>query len=424
MQWRLLAAVGGLLLVVIVIGEVRNPERWKWITKLDRMAEPAGDEDINSRLPVANGAKNDGEVIVGDHPARPKVDAADDTLSGIDRAWKSGWEETFGQLGNQDRQQIYDLLKSARDGTPIKDTHTELASEAIQRLDGLWAEYRATAKAGVQQLGDEEKASWTPVLEELELRWTIETKPLFMIVAKQEPLSKLQQDRLLDVQDALDHLEIKAIQDNTPWRASEREIWFRLLGKLQKRSREELNRGSQGRIGYAQMFKQSEAYRGKLITVRGTAEDVYWVEAPPNSYGIEKYWVYWLRPEGGANSPILVYALNKPKDFPFVDFPDLGRGKMPSKEDVEFTGFFFKRYAYQGKGGIYTAPMLLAREPEWLQSELASAPRNLPSPVLFLSVAAGLALLAAGLAAWVYYQYRPGRGADGDLPTKIAIKSE
>jgi hypothetical protein len=67
--------------------------------------------------------------------------------------------------------------------------------------------------------------------------------------------------------------------------------------------------------------------------------------------------------------------------------------------------------------------MLLAREPVWLKSAFGSQ-ANLPSPVTFLAVASGLALLATGLAVWVYHSYRPGRTREVDLPAQIFIKSE
>jgi hypothetical protein len=418
MQWRLLAAVGGLMLIVVLAGEVRNPERWKWLTELsEKASQPV--EDINPRLTEASPPASD-EVIINDR-TRPKVKEslqANEFVSSHDRAWASGWEDVFGKLSNPDRQQIYELLKAAREQELFRESQVEPATEAIQHLDAYWADYRAAAKTEMQELSDEEKSAWQPVLEQLELRWTVEFKPLLLIVAQGQELSEAQQTQLAALQDLLDMLELKAVQDNTPTRNSEREIWFRLLGKLQKRTAEELRRSSAGPISYAQLFKQSASYRGKLTTVRGTAADVYWVQAPANAYGIKRYWVYWLRPEGGANSPILVYALDKPKGFPSVDASELGHKKMPSLEDVEFTGFFFKRYAYQGQGGIYTAPMLLAREPVWIQSGFGSR-MELPSPVTFLAVVAGLAVLATGLAVWVYYQYRPGRIREIDLPQTV-----
>jgi hypothetical protein len=422
MQWRLLAAVAALMLVITLATEVRNPQRWKWLTELNRLAVPQANDNIDPRLidPVR---REPSEEVVVDDRSRPKLTlgADDDVVSSNDRAWASGWIDVFGKVSHDDRQTMYELLKAAREGESLSKSQTATAGDMIQRLDGAWADYRAIAKSSIQDLTEEEKSAWLPVLENLELRWSVETKPLLMILALGDSLSEGQKTHLVGLQDLLDRLELKAIQDNTPWRTSEREIWFRLLGKLQKRTAEELRRESNGPISYAQLFKQSATYRGKLVTVRGTAADVYWVEAPENAYGIKRYWVYWLRPDG-ANSPILVYSLHKPEGFPFIDIADAGQKKMPTLEDVEFTGFYFKRYAYQGQGGIFTAPMLLAREPRWLASPLNSR-MDVPSPVTFLAVASGLAVLATALAVWVYYQYRPGRTREGELPARITIKS-
>jgi hypothetical protein len=422
MQWRLLAIVAALMAVVWVASEARNPQRWQWITQLDRLAKPQ--EEINPRLLEPAKSPSGDEVVIGQR-TRPKLELAssDDVLSTDDRAWASGWEDVFGRLSILERKTFYELLKAARERGELAASQREAADAVIKQLDRYWAEYRAAAKAGLEELTEDEQAAWQPVLEKLELRWTTDAKPLLMIVARGEALSDEQHNHLIAVQDLLDRLELRAVVDNSPWRSSEREIWFRLLGKLQQRTPEELKQGSTGSVGYAQLFKQSESYRGKLVTVRGAAHDVYWVEAPENAYGIEKYWVYWLQPAGGPNSPILVYALHKPEGFPSIDIADSGRGKMPNVEDVEFTGFYFKRYAYQGQGGLYTAPMMLAREPVWIKSAFSSQP-NLPSPVTFLAVASGLAVLAVALALWVYYQYRPGRQREEELPARIFIKSE
>jgi len=45
----------------------------------------------------------------------------------------------------------------------------------------------------------------------------------------------------------------------------------------------------------------------------------------------------------------------------------------------------------------------------------------LPSAVFFFAVVALLALLATALAVWVYYQYRPGRARDLELPERLKI---
>jgi hypothetical protein len=423
MQLRLLAMVALLMLVITAAFEARNPDRWKWLWELDQAAPPQ--EEIDPRLPAsASAASDDAEPVVGDSlPKRQKIQA--DTsdkgpISAQDRAWAAGWHDVFERLSFFDRTQVYDLLQAAREKRTVDDAATRAAEDTLRRLEQEWADYRAAAASGLEGLSDEEQAAWQKVIDQLEQRWEAEARPALEAVAQQEELSESLRTSLAGLQDLLDRLQLRSIQDNTVWRASEREIWFRLLGKLKNRSPEELKRESEGLVGYAQLFKQSSGYRGRLVTIRGTAEAVYPVEAPRNSYGIEQYWVYWLRPEGGPNSPILVYALEKPEGFPSIELADLGREKMPSLQDVEVTGFFFKRYAYQAQGGIFTAPMLLARGPKWLSP--AAPAQEFPPLGAFLGMVAALAALAIALAAWVHYQHRPGRIRDAELPDTITIK--
>jgi hypothetical protein len=423
MQWRLLLAVAALMLVVTVAFEARDPSRWKWIEALSRAGQKSAPA-IDPRLP-ATGSTPEPEPVI-ESRVRPQTDLA--TAVGAEpdtaasRAWSTAWEEVFSRLSIHDRRILYELLKADRENRKLTEAERDSAAEMLDRLDGQWAEYRGTVKSGLADLTEEERTAWLPVMEGLEQRWTTESRPLLLAVAQGSDLDAQQHATLHGLQDLLDRLELSAVRDDTPFRASEREIWFRLLGKLQQRTAEELKLGSEGLAGYAQLFKQSNAYRGKLVTVRGTVQAAYWLEAPPNAYGIERYWVYWILPEGGPNSPLLVYALSKPKGFPTIEPEDLGKRRMPSQEDVEFTGFYLKRYAYQGQGGIFTAPMLLANSPTWLAAPAARM--ELPSLPVALGVAGVLAALAAALATVVYYQYRPGSLRGDQLPDRIGFKPQ
>jgi hypothetical protein len=425
-QLRLFALVALLMLVLTVAFEARNPDRWRWLWAFNE-AQQADEEPIDPRLAVSPAEEREpGEIVIGGDSDN-KINSPDDKTAEEkqprpvgDRAWESGWEEVFEQLSSYDRTALYDLLKAARENQEVSEATANDAVGMIERLGEQWSVYHKQAAASLQDLTAEEKAAWTPVIDQLQARWEVETKPLLTAVAQRESLSATQRNHLQGLQALLDRLQLKAIQDNTVFRASEREIWFRLLGQLQQQPAAERKRDSAGLVGYAQLFKQSDFYRGKLVTVRGTAEAVYPIEAPRNSYGIQQYWVYWLRPEGGPNNPILVYALEKPQDFPSIQFAELGHKKMPSKEDVEFTGYFFKRYAYQGQGGIFTAPLLLAQGPEWLPQSLGPG-HELPSVGFMLGLMAGLALLAAAFATWVYWQYRPGRPRNLSDRVKIPL---
>ena len=206
MQWRLLAAVAGLMLVLTVAFEARNPQRWKWLTELDQLAKPQ--EQINPRLVEPSTREASDEVVVGQRtrPKLPSPLSEDQALTADDRAWASGWEDVFGRLSILERKSLYELLKAARDQESIPQPERAAADDVIGQLDRYWAEYRATARSGLEDLSEAEQAAWLPVLEQLELRWTTEIKPLLMILAQGEALAEDQGTRLMAVQDLLDRL--------------------------------------------------------------------------------------------------------------------------------------------------------------------------------------------------------------------------
>ena len=57
------------------------------------------------------------------------------------------------------------------------------------------------------------------------------------------------------------------------------------------------------------------------------------------------------------------------------------RGRVPAElnEDVEFTGYFFKRWAYRAKDGTRLAPLVLARAPVWTPPTFAAVEQETPS---------------------------------------------
>jgi hypothetical protein len=158
------------------------------------------------------------------------------------------------------------------------------------------------------------------------------------------------------------------IQDDTViFRPAEREIWLHEVARVQEAEADELQAESLGRVTYLQLARQPTEYRGKVVTVAGTVRLAYREPAGDNELGIMEYCVYWLRPAGGPDSPIVVYALGAP-----AGFPALAAGREAARrvsgelrEEVEVTGVFYKRCAYLGEGGTYTAPLLIANAPSW-----------------------------------------------------------
>lgn len=200
----------------------------------------------------------------------------------------------------------------------------------------------------------------------------------------------------------LDHL--KSVRDDTVFRLSEKDAWFHLLEILNQNELPELKKASLGNIGFVQLFEQPKFYRAKIVNVRGQVWRSHRVLAPKNNYGIEGYYICWLQPVGV--SPIVVYSLDMPEQFPTG---------MDIREYVEFTGFFYKRWAYQATDGSRTAPLLLAKIGDWQPAERQEMAEP-PSGWLFACVAGGIALVAVMLSFCIYAVSRKSTPANEYSP--------
>ena len=209
---------------------------------------------------------------------------------------------------------------------------------------------------------------------------------------------------------------LQPIKDNTVMRAVENEAWTTMLTILDARSADEIESLSTGNIGFAQLFRQTDFYRGRLVTVRGTARRLEAIAARPNEAGFTQLFRWVLRPEGG-NSPLIVYSLEKPSQLQPGD--DL-------RERCSFTGFCFKRWAYPAGDGTRVAPVLLAKSPQWSPPR-PTAVATLPSTSWLITAATGLICLSALIAFTVYRTSRMKNPAmdrlstsSGDLDTNLS----
>jgi hypothetical protein len=146
-------------------------------------------------------------------------------------------------------------------------------------------------------------------------------------------------------------------------RPAESAAWQLIEGRLNSVDPAELRQQSLGTIGYTQLFQQPEVYRGKVITVRGTVKYA--------SRARERY-ALWIMPHEGPTSPIVVYATELPPDFPQIE--RLPGGQLTRlNEAVTIHGIVLKRGSYHAQDGPRSAPVVLAKMPEWTRATVAAA---------------------------------------------------
>jgi gluconate kinase len=442
-QYRIFALVGSLFLVFFLMEQARKPENWRWIWTVGGAQAPVQD-DVDTRLrpPPGSPAGGDGAsplLITADGevslPAKPDAKRQDRTKPAREMAVGTTsepsqpmrqarhdlWSRLLESLTDDQRTDFLYGLKAARDKQALGAKAIPAWSQIIEHLEAGWQNYVHKAFLAVGQdsgrLTDAEKQSWLQVIETLKRDWQEGVQPALQAVGAGPSLDARRQTVIDDVQSTLDQVFLDAIRDNTVFRNAEKDAWFRMLEQLDQRDLSALQRQSTGYVGFLQLYKQPDAYRGKLVTIAGTIRMGYYREAPPNLYDIKGYYVFWLRP-AGAKSPIVVYCLEIPDGFP--DVAKLERdGERPQlDEEVEFTGFFFKRWAYRAQDDTRLAPLVLAKAPRWERPVDADDDANQPpSPWFWTAVFGGTGGFGIGLAALFFWLTR--RSPPPDVPLQI-----
>jgi hypothetical protein len=208
----------------------------------------------------------------------------------------------------------------------------------------------------------------------------------------QPPLEPKPSPDLLNDTTRLDQ-QLREIQDNTSFRPEEQAAWFTLLARLEQSTPSTLQQQSMGPLSYAQLLGQPDVYRGRVVTLHGTALREERLHAPANAVGIHAYHRLILRPAGGGEWPFVVYALKLPANFPRGD---------PMRARIEVTGYFFKNWSYSWGDGLGLAPVVLANNVRWIprappDNTQASGDRLLSTDWKLLV----LAIVAAALFAWM-----------------------
>jgi hypothetical protein len=374
---KLFILVALLMLVLAVAERSRDPKTWQWLADMDKWERR---EEVNTRLPHKSQrtSSDDPASFVTTNPAASN-DAPSESnplASGpdpIERAWNEGWKEVIERLEDRDRTLLSEVLYAAQRRQPLPPGRHDAAAAAIQTANRLWEDYQAAAFQSIVTLSPADQVQWVDVLRQVNHRWSADVQPSLAAIVDGRTPSENEEILLAGFQRTLDELHLRRVEDDTLFlRPAEREIWLRLQGRARDTDPAELRKQSVGQVGYLQLFKQPQEYRGRLVTIRGTAMYAYRVAVGENYLGVKEHFVFWINPDGGPTSPIVVYALDVPPGFPAI--PQTDDGSLTRlHEEVVVTGFFLKRGAYLGKDGTYTAPLMIANVPEWNRREVTLA---------------------------------------------------
>lgn len=416
--WKLFVLCGSLVLVLAVAEQARKPNAWRFFEKLDEAARDAELPPNPRMIPTHSRTEFDpaGTFVSSAEGAQLPVASDEEEATPNDlteRAWQQGWKEILAELPASERGTLYEALWRSRQRELLSGELMSELSAVANDLDVRWTAYQTDALGSLADLTEADRENWSSVLQRADARWKQDVKRALASLSDGRSPTEAEFQSLIAWQEVLDRLQLKAVRDDTVWRGTEREIWFRLLEQVQKsQGAEEATRAT-----YSQLFKQPRDYRGQWVTIRGTARQAYRVKAPDNWLGIPYYYVFVVQPEDGANSPIIIYSLEVPAELPPIKDKDVDRGTTELRDDIEFTGIFFKRWAYLGQDGTYVAPLLLAKTGAVHQSPLAKTNESLPSPEFLAWIIGGVLVVSVGVTGFAFWL--TGRGS-----TAVALPAE
>lgn len=256
--------------------------------------------------------------------------------------------------------------------------------------------------------------------------WTLPGSPVPSSAAASEDAAWIPASNVTEAQDfrdvwhpELDRELLRAVRDDTFFHDEEAAAWFHLLDLLRRSDSAELDRFCTGSVSYLQVYRQTAAYRGRLVQIDGTIRRLQSLKAPVNSDGIDRYWQAWLFTDAKPTDPIVLYLLDVPTSMlPITHTPGT---VIEQNVPASVTGFVYKRWTYRAAGGLNTAPVLVAASVRPKES-IGESPRFTPgtgkiSPRMLGFALGGTATLALA-AAWLAYRFgtptgrRPANSAE------------
>ncbi|MCP3696306.1 MAG: hypothetical protein GY917_29190 [Planctomycetaceae bacterium] len=402
-QLKIMAMVFIFMLVLVMIERVRDPQLYRWMWTSSKPSSQV--EKVTQPTPPRQPPVSRGEQL---RDPLNWLASAQFQEEDYQHTQQDLWETLAASLDSRERKLLDGVLKTSREETALDAERTTSWPSLREKLDAGWSNYYEKAFLEVTKfntdLSDLQKKNWLDILQHSKEFWEGPLAVGFTRIARQEKLASDQQQALLQVQFTLDYIALQDVRDHTLFRGSEHSIWFRLFEKLQQATPAQIKQASTADVDFLQLDSQGRDYRGKLVTLHGEIRQGYRVRAPRNILGISEYSVFTVKPNSGPEQPVIIYCLGTPVDFPAIPDKDVDRRTASLREKASFTGYFFKSWVYSTATSSFSAPLILARSPDWQQTARVTQPpssrltsRHL---VMIFGSTISLAILLAFFAYW------------------------
>jgi len=248
--------------------------------------------------------------------------------------------------------------------------------------------------------------STDPPPQDSPLQKTDEEKTATKTVGKPTTEEKIENGSALPATADLPAKWLEVINDQVMGlRVNESDTYYRVLAHISRLDDRFLKKHTRKDVLYVNLLRNPDLYRGKLITIRGTARRITKMQVGKNKYGVKKTYEAWVLTPDSGSDPIRLVATDIDSRLPL--------GEKVAVE-IEATGYFLKLYSYASQGGQHQAPLILAAriEPSVVRTSVPNG-TGLEPYILFFALLIGCSTI---IAATVY--------ARGDRKFKQKLKTD
>lgn len=410
MRLRLYVLVGSLLLVMVLMEQVRDPDLWRRIGFTEqpagaktgepvwtevRIAPPGSDSQQEQEAEPAgkNISDQTGSEAAGESGTEAKNGDDQSAVATTDSA-EELWRGLFRGLTPEELNLI--AARMVAGSGPDPDTGIAGVAQTLDRRMGSEVTLRLEQIAGISRSDRPRAAAMAESIARTQIEWRETIRPW------------LEQDSPFDgsaaifvpFELALRAVAIERIEDRTgPARVVEGAAW---LFALQQSSRivRLFNPLPEPRV-YQMMTMPSE-YRAHPVRFSGQLLGTESVKTAGNALGVDRYWVLWMGDDSGGNVPACIYLTEKPEDIPGSEL-EFTKCNLP----VRIDGIFFKLRTYIASDrSSAVCPLILATYATVIPDNAAKADVAADSgglPEGWPWIIAGLITLAGGVA-WIAWK--------------------
>lgn len=369
-----------LVMVLLAMNHASKPSSWNWLFQFERVELPAESTDQASNAPdqttPAPQARN------SDLPAAtvPSTEWLEDDF----------WRGFLQQLDGQQQVRLFNLVQSIN---LQKDLPRGTTAEMRPIIKILTAYYEKFTERFEDQ--SEEGIKFREA-------WSSEWLPALKAAVADQPLDQINPEASQRLTQILHRVSIDLVRDKTPVdRGREAYAWFSTWAQVFDQP---LKTETQETATVTQLLSQPEAWRGRSLTIDGTALRVERKNATFNALGIEQYYVIWIKPNHPSIYPFCVYTLVAPESLVSED----ESGIQAVDQMVSTTGIFFKNRLFNAsvkeQSEAAFAPVILTSMVESRAGQGMTGNEGTPFPsfsMTLLSIAT-IATLAMIIAMTIY----------------------